>query len=99
MNRFLLLSLVLLVLIIFGVFPEDISNNLRIGVVLIENPQSDAGLESLCETATDTIELTLRLVNKYNVERLDFLAPETFPERAKLYLQGNDFDNAIYGQI
>lgn len=99
MNRFLLLSLILLVIIIFQVFPEESSNNLRIGVVLIENPESDAGLDSLCETATDTIELTLRLVNKYNVERLDFLAPETYPERARLYFQGNNIDNAVYGQI
>ena len=69
MNRFLFLSLVLLVLAVFQVFPEEGSDNLRIGVVLIENPQFDAGLESLCETTTDTIELTLRLVNKYTVER------------------------------
>ena len=99
MNRKLTLFIILILLITYPSFSESISENLRIGIVLIENPQSDAGIESLCETATDTIELTLRLVNKYTVERLDFLAPENYLERAKLYFKSNGFDNAVYGQI
>ncbi len=80
-------------------FSENKSENLRIGIVLIENPDDDAGIESLCETATDTIELTLRLVNKYTVERLDFLLPETNISRAKLYFKSNGIDNAVFGEI
>jgi PEGA domain len=83
----------------FYVFPQDGSEKLRIAVVLIENPQLDVGIESLCDTATDTIELTLRLVNKYTVERLDFLMPEINLDRAKLYFKGNSFDNAVFGEI
>ncbi|MCK5197484.1 MAG: hypothetical protein KAR21_04000, partial [Spirochaetales bacterium] len=99
MNRFLFLSLVLLVLVIFQVFPEDTSGNLRLGIVMIENPQSDASIASLCETATDTIELTLRMAGKYDIERLDFLLPGADLERAKLYFRDGGFDNVVFGQI
>ncbi len=99
MNRFLFLLLVLLVLVIFQVFPEDTSDNLRLGIVMIENPQSDAGIGSLCETATDTIEITLRMADKYDIERLDFLLPGADLERAKLYFRSRGFDNAVFGQI
>ncbi|MCK5199474.1 MAG: PEGA domain-containing protein [Spirochaetales bacterium] len=98
MNR-LTLSVILILVLSCLVFPEDNSGKLRIGIVLIENPRADAGIESLCDTATDTIELTLRLVNKYTVERLDFLTPEAYPDRAKLYFKSNSFDNAVFGQI
>lgn len=99
MNRFLFLSFVLLTLVLFQIFPEEGSDNLRLGIVMIENPQSDAGIDSLCETVTDTIELTLRMVGKYDIERLDFLLPGADLERAKLYFRSMGFDNAVFGQI
>ena len=99
MNKKLSLLLSLLLIVSFYSFSEDFADKLRIGIVLIENPQSDAGLESLSEAATATIELTLRLVNKYTVERLDFLLPETNLDRSKLYFNNNSFDNAVFGQI
>lgn len=99
MNRLLFLSLVLLLLVTFQIFPEDSSDKLRLGIVMIENPQSDVGIGSLCELATDTIELTLGMSGKYDIERLDFLLPGTDLERAKLYFMSRGFDNAVFGQI
>ena len=95
MNRNVILITVFILAAVSGVFAQ----NLRLGIVQISNPDSDSNIEALCETATDTIELTLRMSGKYNIERLDFLTPHTDLERAKLYFKSRGFDNAVFGQI
>jgi archaellum component FlaF (FlaF/FlaG flagellin family) len=95
MNR----GLLQLIILVFFTITPLFSQNLRLGIVMIENPQSDEAIASLCETATDTIEITLGMADSYDIERLDFLSPGADLERAKLYFSSMGFDNAVFGQI
>lgn len=65
----------------------------------MENPQDDASIEALAGTATDVVELTLRLVNKYEVNRLDFLAPAADLRTSSRYFRNNDYDHVVFGEF
>ncbi len=75
------------------------AEGLRIGLVLFETSRDEPALQSLCQTATDSLELTLRLLSRYRVYRADFLTPELDLERAELYFRREGFDRAVFGNL
>ena len=71
----------------------------NVAVILFVNNSGGETLDALCSTGTDILETTLRLLNRYTIQRADFLLPTQDFRRARLYLQTRQFDNAIFGSI
>ncbi|MBN1525148.1 MAG: hypothetical protein JW904_11725 [Spirochaetales bacterium] len=70
----------------------------HIAVIPMKNTSNDTQYDSICERVTETIELTLSLLDKYWIERVTTIDPAADLEKAKEFLRLNNYDNAIFGQ-
>ncbi len=80
-------------------FPEQDKLKTRVAVIPMINAQGDARFDIICETVTDTVELTLKLIGKYRVVREPGIDYYRDKKKAKEYAVKNRIDNLIFGKL
>lgn len=71
----------------------------RLLLIDIEAPEDATTLQTMAITFTDTLEITLRLLDQFQVNRAQFLTPSYNFNRAKSYFLRYNQDLAVYGSI
>ena len=71
----------------------------KIAVIRVENDFNNSSYETACDTVTETIEFTLRLMDRYRIERTDYIDPYKDFNKAKQFFKDYNFDNAIFGRV
>jgi len=94
-NRRVFLSFLFLLTVLLSAYSQ--TEKPRIAVIGLKNTSRDEVIESVCESVTDTIELTLQLLNKYRIIRADYIDVYTDFEEAKKFFYDFNIDNAIFG--
>jgi hypothetical protein len=73
------------------------SGRARIALFELAGQKSDAALTAVLNTVADSVELSLDVLQRYDVRRLPAADPEKDLARVKSYCQANRMDQAIMG--
>ncbi len=73
--------------------------NAHIGILPVVNVEKTTELEAISNTITDTVELTLKLMGRYVVERLPRKSPYEHPSEILKLVKKLRLDNVIFGRV
>ncbi len=95
---FVLTAVSFFFLLLQSVYPQEEAFKTRVAIIPMENMVKDEQYSVICDTVTDTVELTLKLIGEYNVTRADGVKPYEDPGSVKRYADRNKIDNIIFGK-
>ena len=96
--KVIITSILLIFIIVLPLFCLDDSLKTRVAILPMINKEQSKLLDVICQTMTETIELTLKLMDKYRLTKVEGIDPYKDFMIVRHYLQVNRIDNAIFGK-
>jgi hypothetical protein len=85
--------------ICFLSFAQNQEPKPKVAIIKLSNEYIDEKYEPLCDAITETIEFTLRVMNRYEIKRTDYINPYDDFKNAKAFFEDYNYDNAIFGKV
>ena len=98
MKKFLFIILSGFVVCFFS-FAQNQQQKPKVAIIKLSNEYIDEKYEPLCDAITESIEFTLRVMNRYEINRTDYINPYDDFKNAKAFFEDYNYDNAIFGKV